>query len=147
MALSTDESYGSGSVRYGERCGQQRVRRAQPRVVCGIAPPRLGTHNHLIEAARRARVAVGSSRCFDSPQSIRRISPSGRSGTQRAAREADALESAPVRGQASGRGAPPFRDPAMSSITTDLATVLSTVRRPGDFFASGTTELLAPLLK
>jgi hypothetical protein len=35
----------------------------------------------------------------------------------------------------------------MSSITTDLATVLSTVRRPGDFFASGTTELLAPLLK
>src|SRR6266446_376863 len=35
----------------------------------------------------------------------------------------------------------------MSSITTDLAAVLSTVRRPGDFFASGTTELLAPLLK
>ena len=35
----------------------------------------------------------------------------------------------------------------MSSITTDLAAVLSTVRRPGDFFASGTTELLAPLLE
>src|SRR6267378_2041874 len=35
----------------------------------------------------------------------------------------------------------------MSSITTDLAAVLSTVRRPGNFFASGTTELLAPLLK
>jgi hypothetical protein len=33
------------------------------------------------------------------------------------------------------------------SITTDLAAVLSTVRRPGDFFVSGTTELLAPLLE
>jgi len=35
----------------------------------------------------------------------------------------------------------------MSSITTDLAAMLSTVRRPGDFFVSGTTELLAPLLE
>jgi predicted 2-oxoglutarate/Fe(II)-dependent dioxygenase YbiX len=35
----------------------------------------------------------------------------------------------------------------MSSITTDLAAALSTVRRPGDFFVSGTTELLAPLLE
>jgi hypothetical protein len=33
------------------------------------------------------------------------------------------------------------------SITTDLAAVLSTVRRPGDFFVSATTELLAPLLE
>jgi hypothetical protein len=35
----------------------------------------------------------------------------------------------------------------MPPITTDLAAVLSTVRRPGDFFVSGTTELLAPLLE
>jgi len=35
----------------------------------------------------------------------------------------------------------------MSSIATDLAAVLSTIRRPGDFFVSGTTELLAPLLE
>ena len=35
----------------------------------------------------------------------------------------------------------------MSSITSDLAAVLNTVRRPGDFFVSGTTELLAPLLE
>ena len=35
----------------------------------------------------------------------------------------------------------------MSSITTHLAAVLNTVRRPGDFFVSGTTELLAPLLE
>jgi 2OG-Fe(II) oxygenase superfamily len=35
----------------------------------------------------------------------------------------------------------------MPSITTDLAAALSTVRRPGDFFVSGTTELLAPLLE
>ena len=35
----------------------------------------------------------------------------------------------------------------MPSITTDLAALLSTVRRPGDFFVSGTTELLAPLLE
>jgi hypothetical protein len=33
------------------------------------------------------------------------------------------------------------------SITTDLAATLRTVRRPGDFFASGTTEFLAPLLE
>ena len=33
------------------------------------------------------------------------------------------------------------------SITTDLAAVLSTVSRPGDFFVSGMTELLAPLLE
>jgi len=33
------------------------------------------------------------------------------------------------------------------SIATDLAAVLRTVCRPGDFFVSGTTELLAPLLE
>ncbi len=32
----------------------------------------------------------------------------------------------------------------MLSITTELAEVLSTVCRPGDFFASGTAEILAP---
>ena len=32
-------------------------------------------------------------------------------------------------------------------ITDDLAAVLSKVRRPGDFFATGATELLAPLLE
>lgn len=32
----------------------------------------------------------------------------------------------------------------MASLTTDLAAVLGTVRRPGDFAASGTTELSAP---
>ena len=32
-------------------------------------------------------------------------------------------------------------------ITADLAAVLGKVRRPGDFFAAGTTELLAPLLE
>src|SRR5215204_2425395 len=32
-------------------------------------------------------------------------------------------------------------------ITDDLAAVLGKVRRPGDFFATGTTELLAPLLE
>ena len=35
----------------------------------------------------------------------------------------------------------------MSMITADLAAVLGKVRRPGDFFATGTTELLAPLLE
>jgi len=35
----------------------------------------------------------------------------------------------------------------MSSLTTELASLLSTVRRPGDFFAVGTTELLAPSLE
>src|ERR1700751_200590 len=35
----------------------------------------------------------------------------------------------------------------MSSIATDLAEVLSTVRRPGAFFVSGTTALLAPRLE
>src|SRR3954469_6194260 len=35
----------------------------------------------------------------------------------------------------------------MSMITADLAAVLGNVRRPGDFFATGTTELLAPLLE
>ena len=34
----------------------------------------------------------------------------------------------------------------MSSITTKLAELLSTVRRPGDFYVSGTIELLAPRL-
>src|SRR3954454_10353409 len=35
----------------------------------------------------------------------------------------------------------------MSMITADLAAVLGKVRRPGDFFAAGITELLAPLLE
>jgi predicted 2-oxoglutarate/Fe(II)-dependent dioxygenase YbiX len=35
----------------------------------------------------------------------------------------------------------------MSSIADELAAVLSTVRRPGDFFASGTAEMLAPRLE
>src|SRR5215213_1720994 len=35
----------------------------------------------------------------------------------------------------------------MSMITADLAAVLGKVRRPGDFFAAGTTELLSPLLE
>jgi len=35
----------------------------------------------------------------------------------------------------------------MSMVTDDIAAVLSKVRRPGDFFAAGTTELLAPLLE
>lgn len=35
----------------------------------------------------------------------------------------------------------------MSSIAADLAALLSTVRRPGDFFSSGTVELLAPRLE
>jgi len=34
----------------------------------------------------------------------------------------------------------------MSSLTTELASLLSTVRRPGDFFAAGTIALLAPSL-
>jgi hypothetical protein len=34
----------------------------------------------------------------------------------------------------------------MSSITTKLAEALSTVKRPGDFYASGMTELLTPRL-
>ena len=32
-------------------------------------------------------------------------------------------------------------------ITADLAALLGTVRRPGDFFAAGTAELLAPLVE
>ena len=35
----------------------------------------------------------------------------------------------------------------MSSITSELPAVLTTVRRPGDFFASGTIEFLAPQLE
>ncbi|MGF9761792.1 2OG-Fe(II) oxygenase [Microvirga sp. 0TCS3.31] len=35
----------------------------------------------------------------------------------------------------------------MSSLTSELAAVLTTVRRPGDFFASGTIEFLAPQLE
>ena len=34
----------------------------------------------------------------------------------------------------------------MSSLAAELASLLSTVRRPGDFFAAGTAELLAPSL-
>ena len=35
----------------------------------------------------------------------------------------------------------------MSSLTSELAAVLTIVRRPGDFFASGTIEFLAPQLE
>src|SRR3981081_2619847 len=35
----------------------------------------------------------------------------------------------------------------MSSVADELATLLSTVRRPGDFFVSGTTEMFAPGLE
>src|ERR1700736_2038225 len=35
----------------------------------------------------------------------------------------------------------------MSSITSELAALLSTVRRPGDFFPSGTMELFPPSLE
>src|SRR3954468_22996055 len=35
----------------------------------------------------------------------------------------------------------------MTTIPADLAALLATIRRPGDFFAAGTTELLAPLLE
>jgi hypothetical protein len=35
----------------------------------------------------------------------------------------------------------------MSSLAPELAAVLGTVRRPGDFFASGTAELLAPVME
>jgi hypothetical protein len=35
----------------------------------------------------------------------------------------------------------------MTMIPADLAAQLATVCRPGDFFAAGTTELLAPLLE
>jgi len=35
----------------------------------------------------------------------------------------------------------------MLFLATELASLLSTVRRPGDFFAAGTTELLAPSLE
>ena len=40
-----------------------------------------------------------------------------------------------------------FKVRHMSSITLDLAEVLGGVRRPGDFFVSGTAELLAPRLE
>lgn len=35
----------------------------------------------------------------------------------------------------------------MSSITTDLAELLSTIKRPGNFYAAGTTEIFAPQLE
>lgn len=35
----------------------------------------------------------------------------------------------------------------MSSITTELAELLSTVQRPGDFYAAGSTEIFAPSLE
>jgi predicted 2-oxoglutarate/Fe(II)-dependent dioxygenase YbiX len=35
----------------------------------------------------------------------------------------------------------------MTTIPADLTAVLATIRRPGDFFAAGTAELLAPLLE
>src|SRR5260221_14138911 len=35
----------------------------------------------------------------------------------------------------------------MTSIAASLASILSTVRRPGDFFTAGTMELMAPLLE
>src|SRR4028119_497856 len=40
--------------------------------------------------------------------------------------------------------APPSSWRVSSMITADLAASLGTVRRPGDFFAAGTAELLAP---
>ena len=52
-----------------------------------------------------------------------------------------------IGGQAPGRYAPRDREQAMLSIANDLAEGLSTLRRPGDFFASGTIELMAPLLE
>src|SRR3954467_8790835 len=36
---------------------------------------------------------------------------------------------------------------SMSALTTPLAALLSTVRRPGDFVTAGTIELLAPRLE
>ena len=35
----------------------------------------------------------------------------------------------------------------MLVLATELASLLGTVRRPGDFFAAGTAELLAPSLE
>lgn len=35
----------------------------------------------------------------------------------------------------------------MPSLVPELAAVLDTVRQPGDFFASGTAELLAPMME
>jgi hypothetical protein len=35
----------------------------------------------------------------------------------------------------------------MASITAEIAELLSTVSRPGDFFVSGTAEILAPRLE
>ena len=35
----------------------------------------------------------------------------------------------------------------MTAIAADLAALLAKVNRPGDFFTSGTTELLAPSLQ
>ena len=35
----------------------------------------------------------------------------------------------------------------MSSITTELAELLSTVQRPGDFYATGSIEIFAPSLE
>src|SRR5271165_354172 len=57
------------------------------------------------------------------------------------------LEAVRERSQPFGPGANNIGAGTMSSVTTELATLLSTVLRPGDFFVSGTTELLAPLLE
>jgi hypothetical protein len=35
----------------------------------------------------------------------------------------------------------------MSSLTTELAEILSTVQRPGDFYTTGTTAIFAPHLE
>ena len=35
----------------------------------------------------------------------------------------------------------------MSSITTDLAGLLDTVQRPGDFYAAGSAEIFTPSLE
>jgi hypothetical protein len=35
----------------------------------------------------------------------------------------------------------------MSSLTTELAEMLSTVQRPGDFYTTGTTDIFAPSLE
>jgi hypothetical protein len=35
----------------------------------------------------------------------------------------------------------------MSSLATELAEILSTVQRPGDFYTTGTTNIFAPSLE
>jgi hypothetical protein len=126
----TDPVVSGMGDRHGHEAG---ARRAQPRVACDIVPPRPRSHNDPIEAARRSRAALRSSRYFDSPRSIHRISPSGRSGTRSCTRSRCALKALLYGAKLPVVTLRRAGTPAMSSITTDLATVLSTVRRPGDF--------------